>query len=381
MAYNPLLLEVYYLDELIEVKKLVIQSEGSLNYSILGNGNYSVVIKDLAGNIHEFDEDLEGNNLETVDKIEVYVLREVVLTVNGMAPVANAFYNGEVSVAIYGSSKYVTGSILVSALKNGSLYSPNGFNPYIFTEPGTYVVSVKAEYFDGEKKIPLENKIRFTIVNVKEARPSIDLTALSGTKIERVENQDGENITNAFLEMINKEQKGFNITYDGVMHESEKLNLTSGKQTFTIFYSYSDGIYPTRNMQLSFTLNNENPTISCTLEKGEKTTKGFEIFFNPAVIYEQVGEAYVVIGDEIVAYINENSVNEEVRIETTYKNNGDGDYYIQLISSSGVVLDSYKVTIKEPLNTGAIIVIVVVVGVILTIAITVIVLRRKMRIR
>ena len=50
-------------------------------------------------------------------------------------------------------------------------------------------------------------------------------------------------------------------------------------------------------------------------EKGEKTTKGFDIFFNPAAIYEQIGEAYVVVGGEIVAYINENSVNDEVTIE------------------------------------------------------------------
>ena len=79
--------------------------------------------------------------------------------------------------------------------------------------------------------------------------------------------------------------------------------------------------------------------------------------------------------------ITENSANAELRFETTYKKDGDGDYYVRLVSTSGVVLDSYKVTIKEPLNAGAIIVIVVVVGVIIAVTTTVIVLRRKMRIR
>ena len=69
------------------------------------------------------------------------------------------------------------------------------------------------------------------------------------------------------------------------------------------------------------------------------------------------------------------------KITTTFKSSGDGDYYVKLVSSSGIVLDSYKVTIKEPLNTWAIIVIIAVVGVIATVTITIIVLRRKMRIR
>jgi hypothetical protein len=51
------------------------------------------------------------------------------------------------------------------------------------------------------------------------------------------------------------------------------------------------------------------------------------------------------------------------------------------VSSSGVVLDSYKVTITEPLNSMAIIVIIVIVGVVATVVITIVVLRRKMRIR
>ena len=143
----------------------------------------------------------------------------------------------------------------------------------------------------------------------------------------------------------------------------------------------SDKCYPDREITLSFTLTNQTAKIPCTLEKGETTKKSFTIYFNPAILYEQVGDAYVYVNDEIVAYINENSVNDEVRIKYSFKANGDGDYYIKLVTSSGVILDSYKLTIKEPLNAGAIIIIIVVVAVVATVVTTIILLRRKMRIR
>ena len=174
---------------------------------------------------------------------------------------------------------------------------------------------------------------------------------------------------------------GMNISYEDIMKKADVLKVTTGKLQFNLTYRVDDGVYPIREINLSFTLNNETPTIPCTLEKGKTTTKGFTIYFNPAIIYEQVGECYVYINNKIVAHINGSSENNELRIETSFDNDGEGDYYVQLVSSSGVVLDSYKLTIKEPLNFWAIVVIIVVVAVVATIVISVIVLRRKMRIR
>jgi len=68
-------------------------------------------------------------------------------------------------------------------------------------------------------------------------------------------------------------------------------------------------------------------------------------------------------------------------IERTFKANGDGDYYIQLVSSSGNIWISYKATIKEPLNFWAIVIIVVAVAAVVGVTVTIIVLRNKMRIR
>ena len=55
--------------------------------------------------------------------------------------------------------------------------------------------------------------------------------------------------------------------------------------------------------------------------------------------------------------------------------------YVKLVSSSGKIVDSFKVTIKEPLNAWAIIIIVVAVIIVGAVVTTIIVLRRKMRIR
>lgn len=378
LAKNKLMVDVYYNGEFIN------SQEFNTNYSIEGNGQYSFVFRDLAGNVHEYTEDADKNTPETQDKLDVFVLREVVVTLNGDVPIRNAFYNGEVVLSIFASSKYQIGSIKISATRNGVKYVPEGHNPYVFSDYGTYRVILSAGY-EG-LAAPLTKVVTFTIVNVNEAKTSIDLTGLSGCEITEVLNPNGEVKTAQFLKML-KQNDRMNVSYEDIMEyeisakKEDKLGVTSGKLTFTLTYVVEDLAYPKREITIKFTLNNETPTVDCSLSKGESSTKGFTISFNAAVIYEQVGESYVYINDRLVAHITEKSENREQQISTTYKNFGDGDYYVKLVSSSGIILDSYKVTIKEPLNTWAIVVIIVVVGAVLTVAITIIVLRRKMRIR
>ena len=368
---NLLLMDVKYNNILVRTEVLNDYiSEGVLNYPIKGNGQYTFEIKDLAGNVHKF---------ENGSKINVYALREVVVRVNNETPIENAFYNEEVEVSINASNIFITGSINVAAYKNGEPYYYEGFNPYIFRNYGNYRVVITARYAGLEN--PLKTVISFTILNVKEARKSIDLTSLNGNKITKVTNMYGEDKTQEFLEIINGNNGGMNISYEKIIENADKLNVTAGKVTFTVSYLVEDGVYPSRDVEFSFTLNNETPQIECSLENGKSTKKNFKIYFNAAILYEQIGEAYIYINDRMVAHIDENSANSEVSVETSFKEHGDGDYYIELVSSSGVVWDSYKVTIKEPLNFWAVVVILVIVGVVGTVVITIVVLRRRMRIR
>ena len=183
------------------------------------------------------------------------------------------------------------------------------------------------------------------------------------------------------MTMINNKSNAMLITHDEVMENSSQLKVSAGKLLFTIEYLVSDGIYPNRSLQVQFTLNNEKPVINCSLALGETTTEGFTITFNPGIIFEQIGESYIYINDKIVYTINEKSPTDVVTITRTYKENGSGDYYIKLAGTSGNIWQSFKAEIKEPLNTWAIVIIIAVVAVVGTIVITIIVLRRKMRIR
>ena len=372
---NLVLVDVYYNNKFVKTDILNKEGTNQISYEILGNGQYSLEFKDLAGNVHKF------KNGST--RLNIYALREVVVTINDDAPVANGFYSEPVELVVYASTMYETGSILIDVKKNGEEYKPSGFNPYVFSDYGTYRVEITANYNDGVNLQPIVLKkiVTFTIINVKEARMSIDLTSLNGTTITNVLNTYGEDKTEVFLEMINGNNGGMNISYENVIQYAEQFNITAGKTTFTVSYLVKDGIYPDRTITFGFTLNNEEPKIECSLEKGESTKKNFNIYFNAAILYEQIGEAYIYINDREVAHINENSANTEVTVNTSFKEHGDGDYYIKLVSTSGIVWDSYKVTIKEPLNFWAIIVIIVVVAVVATVTITIIVLRRRMRIR
>lgn len=366
---NELNIKVYYNNEFVRTTKF------TGVYAINGNGEYKFEFVDLAGNVHRF---ANGNT-----QLEAYVLREVVVLVNDQVPINNAFYNGEVSLVIYSSVRYITGSVNFVAERNGEIYYPEGTNPYIFKDYGTYRVKISASYnAGGVSAVELEKVVTFTIVNVKEARKSIDLTSLNGCEITKITNTYGEDKTEEFLTILKETDGGMNISYDRLIDYADILNITAGKITFTFTYKVKDEEdYPTRIVDFSFTLNNETPTIECSLEKGETTTKKFSIYFNAAILYEQIGEAYIYINDTLVAHIDENSENKETEIATSFKAQGAGDYYVKLVSTSGVVWDSYKVTIKEPLNFWAIVVILAIVGVVATVAISIIVLRRKMRIR
>ncbi|MBR4999127.1 MAG: hypothetical protein IKY10_04520, partial [Clostridia bacterium] len=180
---NYLQIEIYYNNQYVKTEDF------SGNYSIAGNGQYKFVIKDLAGNVHVYENGLSD--------LEVYVLRKVVVLVNDEVPVDYGFYNDAVTLNVFASTKYVTGSIMVDAKKNGQEYIPEGYNPYVFSDYGTYRVVITASY--AGLADPLETVVTFTIINVKEARKSIDLTSLNGSKITSITNPKGVDVTQEFL--------------------------------------------------------------------------------------------------------------------------------------------------------------------------------------
>lgn len=378
---NSIVINVYHNDILLE-SKVCYNLGNSVNYTIQGSGDYRFEICDLAGNVHSFMFEEQNGN-----EIAVTVVKNIYFTMNGNAPIENAVFNDGVELVVVNPYTYDSinsSPIEVIATRNGEKYIPTqkGF-AYLFEEFGSYSVTFKASYTNNNEKETVTGSISFTILNKNEATLSYDLTSVMRYKILKVQNQNGDEITTEFINMIT--QNGKLLDYSTLMSNSNELGITAGKQTITINYYVEDGIYPAREAEFSFTLNDEIPTIECSVELGKTTTKGFEILFNPGMIFEQVGDSYLYIkvGDKdiLVCEINQDSTLSQITYKIEQKVDGAGDYYVRLQGSSGNIIKSFKVVVKEPLNVWAIIIIVVVSVIVLGVTITIIVLRNKMRIR
>ncbi len=375
---NTILMYVYYNDTFV---KMVEFNTDKINFDILGNGRYSFVFKDLAGNTHYFGQG--GSTLYLT------ILREVVVFVNGEAPIEYAYYNDKVELSIYNPGMYLQSTesapINVTATRNGQVYTPEiASSKYTFSDYGTYRVTVTATYVDSNgQSYPLTKVFSFTILNNGEARQSIDLTSLNGYELIKATNNLNEDITDVLMGILNlnNSSEGMLLTYDKLLENSATLNITAGKQTFTLTYRAKADIYPERTFTFAFVMNNEVPTIECSLAPGDSNNKGFSLTFNPAIIYEQVGESAVYLNNTLLATIDKDVADSVVSFYISQKEYGSGDYYISLRTKSGDIISQYMVTLTEPLNVWAIIIIVVVVAVVITVVTIIIVLRTRMKIR
>lgn len=357
----------------------------TLTMEVFGNGAYTLVLKDKAGNTQLFAGEKE---------FDLTLYREVSVSISSgkivdQTPVENAYYNDEVKIVVFNYSYYIGNSVYATVYFKGNVREIRE-GIYTFKEYGTYKVVISGDIKDPQNPssapITITKTLNFDILNDEEAKSAVNLSNMKAYDLISVVNERDEDVTRAF-KLYLADTPDMTVTLDRLIEAQERdenpidLKLTRGKQKFTLTYNVKDGVYPDRICTFSFTVNNETPKIECSLKSGETTNKEFIITFNPGIIYEQVGEAHIYINDIDVETIDIDSEYKLTNYLVSYKENGANDYYIKLVSESGEVLLSYKVTIKEPLNIFAIIVIIVVVAVVSTVVITIIVLRRKMRIR
>ncbi len=348
---------------------------GSNTFEINGNGTYRIEIRDLAGNQHLFETSLES----IYEYAQITMLKQVEILINDDAPIDRAYYNGVVKFSIPNRGDYEQGSISWKALRNGDLFAESSIeDTKEFDVPGTYRLIVQATP-KGELA-PITKELVFTLVNENEAKNSFDLTSIASHEIVKILDHNNEDVTNLVMDMFSTSTHGMLLTYD-MLAENPNINMGTGKQTFTVLYKVDDGLYPVREESFKFTMNNETPYIKCSLKPGETTKKGFTISFNASIIYKQVGDSIVYVNGKEVARIEGDPANQLTKLRFTEKKHGAGDYYITLESVSGDIILVFKVKMKEPLNTSAIIIIVVVSAVVIAVVVTIIVLRTKMRIR
>lgn len=387
--YNKIIIDVYYNGEFS--RRITGGNQELTTIEFKNGGNYTLKVSDMAGNIQTF------GSINKLDSFTVVLMKELLYTINDSAPIQYAYYDKAVTLKINksnsatGENNYDGNTITLTAYLNNSNQEYRGYTKlansyvYIFEKYGTYLIEMTANlYSTGE---PITSRIVFTILNPNEARTAMDFTSIYSyniTSVFDISKSVQKDVTEKFVNLLadKSNQAGSSlynklITYDRL---AEAFGTTQGKMKFKVVYEANDDeLLPVRTVEFSFTLNNEPPTISCSIEAGKKTTKPVTIKFNAAILYSQLGECYIVVNGnmETALKIDETSANEITQIQVEDV----GSYYIQVVGDSGNIATSFNFVIKEPLNVMSIILITVAVLIVVAIVGTFIWLRTRMKVR
>lgn len=398
--HNRIIIDIYYNNDENSSRRIVGNASDELSeINFKNSGSYTFKIQDYAGNIQYFK-----TSTSTLDRFTIVLMKknDILYTVKvgdddtsaGSAPIQYAYYDQPVTLQINGYNEitglnnYIPSSININVNLNGipnykGYEHPTDSLRYIFKDYGTYVVNITADLLSTGEEV--STQLIFTILNPNEARNALDFTSIYGYEIVSVfsvlKNTEID-VTSKFVGMLqDKANVGgvdvYNklVTYDRLVETFG--TATQGKMKFKMLYRVNDDpLLPTREVEFSFTLNNEKPTITTSIKPGEKTTKPVVLKFNAENVYAQVGECILVVNGQEIMRIDHTTTGLVEKEITDV-----GEYYVQLVGDSGNVLTSFNFTIKEPLNTVAIILIVIIVLIVVGLIGTVIWLRTRMKVR
>lgn len=370
---NSIYFEYFYNGESIEsVNPNSITTPATLKLS--DTGVYRIYVKDLAGNTLSFS----GK-----DYIDIYLVNQVVYTINEndpnepKIPIKNYITNKSVVLKLYdtlnGEKLYTLNADSIEIYRNGTQLTDvtqSAPNTYTFTTAGSYKVVVKVVV--GSE--PITTEIQFTIVNANYAIPSFNISSTKNFEVVRVRKYPLISDDTRYTEIValrGKTSLWLSTISDDVKSEHETGN---GLYSVTLRW-YHLGSKQFYEFTFKVRINDETPTLTANIDFGTSSKKPIVISYNPGKIYEQVGEAFLVINGNTIATIDSNSVNEL----TTHTITVTGTYWISITDPEGNVLSSYKVIKKTPLNTTAKILIVVAVVVAVGLTVVFIIIRRKIR--
>ena len=387
--HNKIIIDIYYNNVFAKRIKGINSEDGLTSVVFNNSGSYKLEIMDEAGNVQYFRTATSVTNSFTV-----VVMKDILYTMNDEAPIQYAYYDKSVKLQINrynettGRNNYDINTIKVEVVLNGKKYTgyehPSESTTYIFHDYGTYLITISAKLLGTDMIV--KSQIVFTILNPNEARSALDFTSIDGYNIISVfsiTKTVEKDVTEKFIDLLqDKSNTGGANVYNKLVTYERLIEAfgssTQGKMKFRVLYEVDDDdLLPARRAEFSFTLNNETATINSSIKAGGKTTKEVTLKFNAANIYDQIGDCYLVINDEKVLKIDENSINKitEIKLKDV------GQYYVQLVGDSGNISTSFNFTIKEPLNVVSIILIVVVVAIVAALIGTFIWLRTRMKVR
>ena len=386
--HNKIIIDVSYNN--VFAKRVKGGDEPTTYIDFQNSGSYKLEVSDMAGNKHDF----VPTTGDYIDNFTVVVMKDMLYTINGEAPIPYAYYDSAVTLQINryndatGKNNYDINTITLKAIRNSEVYTgyehPTESATYVFKDYGTYLITISAKLLGTD--IEVSSQLVFTILNPNEARTALDFTSIYGYNIISVfsiTKTAEKDVTSKFMDLLQDKSNVGDINVYNKLITYERLveifgTSTQGKMKFRVLYEVeNDDLLPARRAEFSFTLNNETATLTSSIKAGGKTTDSVKIKFNAANIYDQIGDCNLVINGEVVLRIDENSLNQITELEIKEV----GKYYVQLMGDSGNISTSFNFTIKEPLNMVAIILIVVVVAIVAALIGTFIWLRTRMKVR
>ena len=328
-----------------------------------------------------------GKQIDGYDYVEITFLPSVpfdVITTDSegnrivTAPIQKAIYNSEVTIQLTNISTYFSSSaeLAMTATRNGQPIDVKPVNhAYTFSQPGYYTVEFSAVASNG---VPIRlEKYTFTIINKNESRYAFEFAEFGSYYIEKVM-KDGIDVTEDLLEFTT-----FKTVIIGNKRYLSSLSLNyldqkTGKGRYEVVIKINNPSYQAV-MGDSFTfqlwINMGKPPITVSVPEGGSSTSPINVSFNPQTLYNTIGDCYIQIGARREDFTAENiaSFGDAQTISIT----GEGTYYIQVYTQSGQLLYSYKVTKTQPLNSFAILAIVL--GVIAAVVVIIITVKLRKR--
>lgn len=345
-------------------------------------GLHEFVIRDLAGRTHKFI----GNS----DKLQIYLINQVLYTVNGETPINNQIFNGKVDIdvvySLTGLTLYNSRSIEISVTRNGKEISTD--DNMAFTTAGYYTIKLEAETSLGNNSSTrIYSTYSFVIIDESIAQKSFSISKGTGFTIDKIvkivagQNHDLTDTYSTQLEKNTSPNVGTNgnwfigntdtgISANGTTpyvglngnwfigesdtgikkQDAQLVWLTydeQGNSTFDITlkkYDEVSNIYRTFNFRIW--INAETPTIISSVTAGTSTKDSISINYNAGLIYSQIGNGYIKLNDETIVEINENSESTVSTVTIEKK----GTYWFRIYSADGELVSSYKFIKKDPLN-------------------------------
>lgn len=351
------------------------------SFTISNSGDYTISFTDLAGNVQLFT---DAGGIEQAYFYKIRFIKGVAYLINGQTPIQNAIYNDSVTITLPSTLANVYdagGKPSIVVIKNDKEISvqPEN-NAYTLSEAGYYKVYFNARVKDQELR---QEAYEFLILASKEYKSNFEFTEYGDYEIVSVM-KNGQDFTSHIRKLYNLAQN------DALKNIAISLyDEKTGQGNYELTIKTNSGLFTETETGLTeeaFTFNFIIKSVGAmpltiSLNEGESTTDPIYIEFNAFDLYTDIGECIIIYGknqlkinEEYLASLNESYFCSLPITET-------GTHFIQVYNSSDTLLYSYKVTKTEPLNTVSILLIVGGVLAASALTITIILLRKRMKIK